>query len=75
MGRLAETARWKRCVPGLAPMRLDRFTIAYTGAAPRVVYSRLFPDWTPDLTKPQTGRLNKSPHTVGAIANRRKASA
>jgi DNA-binding NarL/FixJ family response regulator len=30
---------------------------------------RLFPD----LTKPQTGRLNKSPHTVHAIANRHKS--
>src|SRR5262245_60663442 len=35
------------------------------GAVARVVYSRM----VPNLTKPQTGRLNKSPHTVHAIAN------
>ena len=34
----------------------------------RVVYSRSFPD----QTKSQTGRLNKSPHTVHALANRHK---
>src|SRR5215813_6844414 len=45
-----------------------RFANAYTGAVARVVYSRAFPS----LTKPQTGRLNKSPHTVHAIANRRR---
>jgi hypothetical protein len=45
---------------------LERFAIACTGAVARVVYSRTFPS----LTKPQTGRLNKSPHTVHAIANR-----
>jgi plastocyanin len=38
------------------------------GIVARVVYSRLFPDWA----KPQTGRLNKSPHTVRAFASRRK---
>jgi hypothetical protein len=37
-------------------------------AVARVVYSRFFPDWT----KPQTGRLNKSPHTVAVIANRHR---
>ena len=42
------------------------------GTVARVVYSRLFPDWTTDRTGPQTGRLNKSPHTVGAFANRHK---
>jgi hypothetical protein len=26
-------------------------------------------NWTPDRTGPQTGRLNKSPHTVHAFAN------
>jgi tol-pal system protein YbgF len=31
---------------------LDRFAIACTGAEPRVVYSRLFPNWIPDRTKP-----------------------
>src|SRR6266545_8024125 len=31
--------------------------------------SRCSINWTPILTKPQTGRLNKSPHTVHAIAN------
>jgi hypothetical protein len=36
------------------------------GIVARVVYSRFFPEWT----KPQTGRLNKSPHTVYAFANR-----
>jgi hypothetical protein len=43
---------------------LDRLANACTGLRARVVYSRLFPDWTPDRTGPQTGRLNKSPHTV-----------
>src|SRR5262249_37069644 len=38
------------------------------GIVARVVYSRLFPDWA----KPQTGRLNKSPHTVRTFASRRK---
>ncbi len=36
------------------------------GTVARVVYSRLFPD----RTTPQAGRLNKSPHTVHAFANR-----
>src|SRR5262245_61821359 len=36
------------------------------GSCGRVVYSRFFPD----CTKPETGRLNKSPHTVDTIANR-----
>jgi hypothetical protein len=36
------------------------------GTVARVVYSRFFPDWT----NPQTGRLNKSPHTIHAFANR-----
>jgi hypothetical protein len=36
------------------------------GDVARFVYSRTFPS----LTTPQTGRLNKSPHTVHAIANR-----
>jgi len=36
------------------------------GTVARVVYSRTFPG----LIKPQTGRLNKSPHIVHAIANR-----
>src|SRR5262245_41989132 len=45
---------------------LERFAIACTGAVARVVYSRMFPS----LTTPQTERLNKSPHTVHAIANR-----
>src|SRR5215475_10552933 len=40
------------------------------GAVARVVYSRTFPS----RTKPQTGRLNKSPHTVHAIANRHSRS-
>jgi hypothetical protein len=53
---------------GEALKELERFAIAHTGAAPRVVYSRTFPS----LTKPQTGRLNKSPHTVHAIANRHR---
>src|SRR5215475_10232119 len=43
---------------------LDRLANACAGLRARVVYSRLFPDWTPDRTRPQTGRLNKSPHTV-----------
>jgi len=47
---------------------LERFANACTGAVARVVYARAFPS----LTKPQTGRLNKSPHTVHAIANRHK---
>src|SRR5262245_61688222 len=29
--------------------------------------SRLFPNWIPDRTRPQTGRLNKSPHTVARV--------
>jgi hypothetical protein len=36
----------------------------------RVVYSRLFPDWTPDQIKPQTGRVNNSPHILPAFSNR-----
>jgi hypothetical protein len=36
------------------------------GIVARVVYSRSFPD----QAKPQTGRLNNSPHTLNAIANR-----
>src|SRR5512145_2087796 len=36
------------------------------GTVARVVYSRLFPD----RTRPETGRLNKSPHTLHAFANR-----
>src|SRR5215470_8994362 len=36
------------------------------GNVARVVYSRTFPS----MTTPRTGRLNKSPHTVHAIANR-----
>src|SRR5262245_65775044 len=39
------------------------------GTVARVVYPRLFPD----RTKPQTGRLNKSPHSVHAFANRHKS--
>src|SRR5215510_753986 len=35
------------------------------GDVARVVYSRTFPS----LTTPQTGRLNKSPHTVYGITN------
>ncbi len=35
-------------------------------------YSRLFPDRTPDQAKPQSGRLNKSPHTIHAFANPHK---
>jgi len=27
------------------------------GIVARVVYSRLFPNWTPDRTSPQSGRL------------------
>jgi len=38
------------------------------GNVARVVYSRTFYS----LTTPLTGRLNKSPHTVHAIANRHK---
>src|SRR5262245_39415516 len=38
------------------------------GNVARVVYSRTFLS----LTTPQTGRLNKSPHTVHAIANRHR---
>src|SRR5215470_10751682 len=41
------------------------------GTVARVVYSRTFPS----LTTPQTGRLNKSPHTVHAIANRHRKAA
>src|SRR5215470_5754216 len=40
------------------------------GNVARVFYSRTFPS----LKTPQTGRLNKSPHTVHAIATRHKAS-
>ena len=36
------------------------------GTVARVVYSRLFPD----RTRPQTGRLNKSPQAAHAFANR-----
>jgi len=36
---------------------LERFAIACTGIRARVVYTRQFLDWTPDQTKPQTGRL------------------
>src|SRR6266508_2104646 len=54
----------------LFPSLLWRLANACTGLRARVVYSRLFPDWTPDRTRPQTGRLNKSPHTVYAFANR-----
>jgi hypothetical protein len=39
------------------------------GTVARVVYSRLFPDWTPDQTKPQTGRVNKSPHIADCGAS------
>src|SRR5262250_2667782 len=41
----------------------------FTRAVARVVYSRTFPS----LTKPRTGRLNKSPHTAHAISNRSKS--
>src|SRR5262245_11266227 len=51
---------------------LWRLTNACTGLRARVVYSRLFPDSTPDRTRPQAGRLNKSPHTVHSFANRPK---
>ena len=50
---------------------LARFAIACTGIRARVAYSRTFPD----QTKPQTGRLNKSPHTLHAIANRHNSTA
>src|SRR6266542_3359188 len=40
---------------------LDRLANACTGLRARVVYSRLFPDWTPDRTGPQTGRLQRVP--------------
>src|SRR5262249_52498932 len=43
---------------------LDRYAVACVGLRARVVYSRQFPD----QTRPQTGRLNKSPHTVYAFA-------
>jgi hypothetical protein len=36
----------------------------------RVVYSRFFPEWA----KPQTGRLNKSPHTVHATSKDRQVN-
>src|SRR5262249_47805843 len=49
---------------------LERLAIACTGAVARVVYSRTFPC----LTMPQTGRLNKSPHTAHAIEIRTKMS-
>jgi hypothetical protein len=41
------------------------------GTVGRVVYSRLFADWT----KPQPGRLNKSPHTTRSFANPHRAPA
>jgi len=40
------------------------------GNVARVVYSRLFPDRTPDQIKPQTGRVNNSRHILPAFANR-----
>ena len=49
---------------------LERVAIACTGMC-RELFTRasfLFPG----LTKPQTGRLNKSPHTVHAIETRHR---
>jgi hypothetical protein len=47
-------------------VELERFANACTGLRARVVFSRFLPDWT----QPQSGRLNKSPHTIHAFANR-----
>ena len=54
------------------PNIIDRPANASMGLRARVVYSRQSPDWTPDLIKPQTGRFNKSRHTVQIFANRHK---
>ena len=46
----------------------ESYVACVYGNVARVVYSRTFPS----LLTPQIGRLNKSPHTVHAIANRHR---